>query len=100
MFWPRIYDDVKDKISRILGEKYTAELTWDLFRANRTEPDKFGQLKVVNSDTYQYVVPRHGCTCYQPFEAINRFYIFGGFYNNEGNYLNFQTDVTFVDFLD
>lgn len=51
-------------------------------------------------ETYKYIRPRQGCTSYQPFENINRFYIFGGFYNNEENYLNFQTDVTFIDFLD
>ena len=48
MFWPRIFDDVKDKISRVLGEKYAAESTWDIFRAERTQPDKFIQLQVVN----------------------------------------------------
>lgn len=58
------------------------------------------QLNVVNLDSYQHLWPRYGCTCYQPFDNTNRFYVFGGFYNNEENYLNFQTDVTFVDFLD
>lgn len=38
LFWPRVFDDVKDKISRIIGEKYVPESTWDLFRACRNEP--------------------------------------------------------------
>jgi len=67
MFWPRVYDDVQDKLCRIIGDKYTPETTWNIFRTNRENPGNIQQLNVINIEEYQYVIPRFGCTCYQPF---------------------------------
>lgn len=45
------------------------------------------------NDSYRNLHPRIGCTCYEPLENGN-IYIFGGFYTDLANHLDFQTDVS------
>lgn len=46
-----------------------------------------------------YIIPRHGCKSYE-VQGTKTIYIFGGFYSDENNYLQFQTDITKLKYID
>lgn len=73
---------------------YQPNITNLIFAADRSAPHRLIQVQPVNP-SYLQVIPRSGCTCYQ-VPSTNMVYIFGGFYGNKEDYLNFQTDITAV----
>lgn len=68
-----------------------------VFVASRANPSQLVAVTPCNSAAL-HVLPRSSCTSYQ-VPGTDYIYIFGGFYQQENNYLLFQKDITLMRYV-
>ena len=93
LFWPTLYDHTLAALHSFAGTAYQPIVTSLIFLAHRQDPSNVVQVTPANN---ALVVPRSGCTCYQPNDNNNTIFIFGGFYSGDRNYLKYQKDITCI----
>lgn len=71
---------------------YEAPITNLIFVGLKTDLTNLVGINPYN-ESYSNLHPRIGCTCYEP-EEKGSIYIFGGFYTDLANHLDFQTDIS------
>lgn len=92
-YWPQRFDMQSWVLLSMAGRSYTPILENLVYRASVDQPEIFRPLEI-KENTQRATLPRYGCSSYSMTVGTQtHIYIFGGFYNNENNYLRFQNNV-------
>lgn len=92
MYWPNRYDFVSAFLLKLMSKPYEPEISPHFYFHHKQDKTPTFQRQLIHADVP--IAPRMGCSCY---EFMDRLFIFGGFYQQEMNYLELQHDVTAVD---
>ena len=92
LFWPSRYDFLQAFLLKLISKPYRPSILPLFFFCKKGQKELKFQLAKVHSP--HDISARIGTSCYSTHGKI---YIFGGFYEGQKNYLEFQHDIVALD---